>query len=262
MPSAYAGYLAAAVAYADRLTAISDGSAAEFSGYDRMLRAAGTQGPEVRGIDLPVLAPSSTETDLQAARELLTFIGLPLVLVVGSHEPRKNHLAVLHAAEGLWREGHDFSLGFIGTGSWNAEPFYARVSELQAAGRPVESVKGLSDRLLWAAYRLAHCVVFPSLNEGFGLPVAESLAAGTPVITSNYGSMREIVAPAGVPLGGLLVDPRSDESIADAIRSMLTDTELHARLTAEAAAREAGTWDDYARQTWTFLVDRTPPSIS
>ena len=88
------------------------------------------------------------------------------------------------------------------------------------------SVRALSDDLLWAAYRLAHCVVFPSLNEGFGLPVAESLACGTPVVTSGFGSMREIARHGGA----ILVDPRDDHDIAAGLRLMLTDRELHETL--------------------------------
>ena len=120
-----------------------------------------------------------------------------MVLVVGSHEPRKNHLAVLHAAELLWREGVAFSLLFVGGNSWKSEEFQAIVRNLQIARRPIQVVEAVDDPTLWAFYELAYCTVFPSLNEGFGLPVAESLAAGTPVVTSDYGSMAEIGALGG-----------------------------------------------------------------
>jgi glycosyltransferase involved in cell wall biosynthesis len=94
--------------------------------------------------------------------------------------------------------------------------------------------------------------VFPSLNEGFGLPLAESLAAGTPAVTSDFGSMREI-AEGG---GALMVDPHDDHAIADAMRTLLTDDAVHARLTAEAQARAAHprTWDDYAAEVWDALT--------
>ena len=117
-----------------------------------------------------------------------------MVLCVGSHEPRKNHLAVLHAAELLWREGVAFSLVFVGGNAWRAERFVDQGRAAAGGGRPIVSVRALPDDLLWAAYRLAHCLIFPSLNEGFGLPVAEALASGTPVVTSEFGSMQEIAA--------------------------------------------------------------------
>ena len=87
----------------------------------------------------------------------------------------------------------------------------------------MESISAASDDLLWGGYRVARFTVFPSLNEGFGLPLAESLACGTPAVTSNYGSMREIVELGG---GALLVDPRDDHSVADGMRALLTDDSL------------------------------------
>jgi glycosyltransferase involved in cell wall biosynthesis len=172
------------------------------------------------------------------------------VLCVGTHEPRKNHLAVLHAAELLWRRGLRFSLAFIGGHSWNSQRFEAGVARLRGAGRPIELLTSVTDDSLWAAYRLSHCVLFPSLNEGFGLPVAEALACGTPVVTSDFGSMAEI-AELG---GAVLVDPRDDSSVAEGLARVLTDEVLYTRLRNEAAARPQRTWDDYARETWDLLV--------
>jgi glycosyltransferase involved in cell wall biosynthesis len=171
--------------------------------------------------------------------------------VVGDHQPRKNHLAVLHAAELLWREGGQFSLSFIGGVSWGSDAFRRRLAELQRAGRPVDSQVSLPDGLVWAGYRLARCTVFPSLNEGFGLPVAESLAAGTPAITSDFGSMLEIATDGGA----LTVDPYDDHAIAAAIGTLLLDDVVHDRLCTEALNRPVRTWDDYAREVWGLLVE-------
>lgn len=253
MVGLFARYLAA-TSHVDRIAAISQAAADEYRGWSAMLAARGTTGPRITTVALPVHARPTTPVEMEQAREQLSLGAAPLVLVVGSHEPRKNHLAVLHAAELLWRDGHRFSIAFVGSGSWKAEAFYTRVAELQAEGRPVQSISGLSDDLLWAAYRLAHCVVFPSLNEGFGLPVAEALACGTPVVTSDFGSMAQIVAPEGEPLGGLLVDPHDDAAIAAAIGSLLRDRELHQRLSAEASTHRMGTWDEYAEALWKELV--------
>ena len=136
-------------------------------------------------------------------REGLELGSVPMVLIVGSHEPRKNHVAVLLAAERLWREGSAFHLVFVGSTGWRSERFDGLVGRLVAAGRSVQVLRRVSEETLWAAYRAARFTVFPSLAEGFGLPVAESLASGTPVVTSNFGSMAEI----GQAGGALLVDP-------------------------------------------------------
>ena len=100
---------------------------------------------------------------------------LPLILVVGSHEPRKNHLRVLEAAERLWATASRFQLLFVGGSSWRSDDFERLAAHLASLGRPVGIVRRASEEDLWAAYRLARFSVFPSLAEGFGLPVAESL---------------------------------------------------------------------------------------
>lgn len=239
----------AAVAEFDVVAPISRAAATEYEGWRRMLGGAGLAGPIIEPALLPAHAPVPTDADLAEARDRFVVGGRPLVLCVGSHEPRKNHLAVLHAAELLWRKGHRFSLTFVGGNSWNGEAFARRLGELQGAGRPVESVSRLDDRLLWAAYRIAHCSVFPSLNEGFGLPVAESVSAGTPAIASDFGSMREIAEHGGV----LLVDPRDDRSVANGLERLLTDRELHARLVEEAARVPESGWEQYAESVWQIL---------
>jgi glycosyltransferase involved in cell wall biosynthesis len=258
MSGLFVSYLAA-LRHAQRIATTSVASTQEFVGWRRMARAAGFAGPDVGEVQLPVHARVSDTDDVAVAARRLTIPGSHLVLVVGSHEPRKNHLTVLQAAELLWREGLRFNLAFVGTGSWAAERFNRRLAELRAGGRPVETVVGLSDPVLWAAYGLARCVVFPSLSEGFGLPVAEALAAGTPVVTSDFGSMREIVAPAGEPVGGVLVDPRDDRAVADGLRRLLADGPAYERIAAQARSRSRRTWDEYASQTWDYLVSGVSP---
>lgn len=258
MTSNFVRYLSA-VRQGDRIGMISAAAVQEFRGWLGMGAGRGDHGPESAVVSLPVSSQASTQADLDEARVGLVVDSMPMVLVVGSHEPRKNHLAVLHAAERLWREGHRFNLVLVGAGSWNAAAYQTALQELLGSGRPVQSIRGLPDRLLWAAYRLAHVTLFPSLNEGFGLPVAESLAAGTPVITSDFGSMRDIAAPEGTPLGALLVDPRDDDSLTDALRTLLTDQRTYDRLKAETREHKERSWDEYATELWDFLVDGVRP---
>jgi glycosyltransferase involved in cell wall biosynthesis len=250
MTGVFAHYLTA-LKYFERLCTISEATAEEYRGWRVMLPAAGLQGPEVLPVLLPASVEDSSEEALAIARESLGVGTLPLVLVVGSHEPRKNHLAVLQAAEILWREGRRFSLCFIGSRSWRSDEFHERLRVLQNIGRPVETMTSADDALLWAAYRIARFTVFPSVNEGFGLPVAESLAVGTPVITSAFGSTKEIADGGG---GALLVDPHDDDDITAAMRRLLVDDEVFERLRAEAAARPHKGWDDYAAEVWDALI--------
>jgi len=76
------------------------------------------------------------------------------------------------------------------------------------------------------------------------------------VITSNFGSMREIADAGG---GALLVDPRDDLSLVGAMRSLLTDDDLYAELVDKAVHRPVRTWDDYANETWTELMREATP---
>jgi glycosyltransferase involved in cell wall biosynthesis len=169
--------------------------------------------------------------------------------MVGSFEPRKNHLGVLQAAEGLWRQGLDFEVVFIGGSGWGTD-LPERIAALRRQGRPVTQRQGVGEAELEAAYRSARLSVFPSVHEGFGLPVAESLALGTPVITSDFGSMRELASGGGA----IMVDPYDDEALEAAMGRLLTDdTELEA-LRTQITSRPRRDWDDYARDLWDTLV--------
>jgi glycosyltransferase involved in cell wall biosynthesis len=172
-----------------------------------------------------------------------------MVLMVGSFEPRKNHLGVLHAAETLWREGLDFELTFIGGSGWGSE-IPDRIAALTQFGRPITVLRNVDRARLDQAYRSARFTVFPSRHEGYGLPVAESLEAGIPAITSDFGSLRELAAGGGA----LMVDPHNDIALADAMRRLLSDDAELALLRRQIADRPPRTWDDYAHELWTLLV--------
>jgi glycosyltransferase involved in cell wall biosynthesis len=248
MGAAFARNLVAAAQF-DKIGTISAAAATEYGGWATMQASAGISGPEVREVLLPFEAGEVTDAQLAEFSAVLLTGDLPMLLCVGSHEPRKNHMAVLHAAETLWRKGREFSVVFIGGNSWGSDPFRRQLATLQKAGRPVQSISAVSDELLWSAYRLARGTVFPSWNEGFGLPVAESIAAGTPVVTSNFGSMKEIAAGGGA----VLADPRDDDDIIRALDLMLFDDEVNARLRVESRSRPLAEWPDYAGQLWDYF---------
>ena len=239
-----------AVARMDKVATISAAAATEYQGWRDMLTGAGIAGPEILDIILPTDSDTVSDEALAATRKRISTDELPLVLCVGSHEPRKNHLAVLAAAEQLWSRGREFSLVFIGGNSWGSRGFEIDLERLQHEGRPVQTISAVTDDLLWSAYRIAACTVFPSLNEGYGLPVAESIAVGTPVITSNFGSMLEITASGGA----LLVSPRDDDGLANAIDQAVFDPATNARLRAEALTVPRRSWEEYAGELWSYFT--------
>lgn len=254
-PETFSHYLSL-VKTADRVSTISRQSAHDFGAFASMLPGVGiTRGPLIEAHSLPTVAPPLGDPEVEAARRTLGFSELPLVLTVGSHEPRKNHVLTLEAAEHLWASGHTFQMAFLGGSGWNEHHgFTSLVTLLRARGRPIVVRRRATEHELWAAYRLARFTLFPSLVEGYGLPVAESLASGTPAITSDYGSMAEIASGGGA----LLVDPRDVEAIAAQMRLLLTDVDLLERLRAEARALDFGSWDGYANDVWEFLVGEEP----
>src|SRR4030095_2966654 len=103
----------------------------------------------------------------------------------------------------------------------------------------------LPDRMVRHALAKSEALVYPSLYEGFGLPILEAMAAGTPVITSNVTSMPEIAGDAA-----LLVDPRDPKAIADAMRQCFVNRSLRAELKARGFRRVGSfSWERAAHQT-------------
>ena len=239
---AFAQYLAV-VKHAHRVAGISRSATAEFAGFTRSLTAQGLPGPEVREI---LLAGEAPHTPGSAPRP---HGDKPVVLCIGSQEPHKNQRAALHAAERLWHEGLEFEVRLVGGPGWSDAVLRPAVERLVEQGRPINALGRVSEVRLLDELRSADLVFFASLHEGYGLPVAEALACGTPVITSNFGSQLEIAE-----LGGcVVVDPRDDDEVTDALRRLLTRPDELQRLRAEAVARPVRTWDEYAAELWAFL---------
>lgn len=172
------------------------------------------------------------------------------VLCVGSIEGRKNHLALLRAAETLWREGLSFELEIIGLAhASTGAAAVALADELARAGRPLHRRGAVSDAGLEAAYAACHYTVYPSLLEGFGLPVIESLARGRPCVCSGLNAMRETAAGGGCELTG---EP-TEHAVAAAMRRLITDRARLESLAGEARARQWRGWADYSADVLRYL---------
>lgn len=144
----------------------------------------------------------------------------PYVLWVGTPEPRKNAAALERAFRLVRREMGGVHL--VMAGPWLADPAFDGVI---AADDGVIRPGFVTDDELSQLYSEASCFVFPSRYEGFGLPLLEAMACGTPVIASNTGAMPEVVGDAG-----LLVDPDDDAAIASTVTSVLSSPALAADL--------------------------------
>jgi len=165
-----------------------------------------------------------------------------LLLSVGSFEPRKNHITLLRAAEKLWKEGFEFELQLIGRSTGYYGPTVtSELKRLQKRRRSIRWLRHVNDRALHRSYRECRFTVYPSLIEGFGLPILESLWHGKPCVCGSNGALGE----AGRDGGCLFVDQTSADSLAEGIKSLLTNRAQYERLVAQARAREFRVWSDY-----------------
>jgi glycosyltransferase involved in cell wall biosynthesis len=127
----------------------------------------------------------------------------PFVLFVGTPEPRKNLPRLIAAMKELRGRGFEHRLVIAGSGGWGDAPPEADF---------VDNLGRVSDEHLCSLYAGASCLAIPSLYEGFGLPSAEAMAVGTPVVAGARGSLPEITGNAAI-----LVDPYDSTAIASGI---------------------------------------------
>lgn len=169
----------------------------------------------------------------------------PLVLTVGTMQPRKNHARLVEAFAQVASQT-DAVLVVAGGKGWQYEAVHERVRQLGLEER-VLFPGFVDDADLPALYAAATVFAYPALYEGFGLPVLEAMAAGTPVVTSAVSSLPEITGEDAA----LLVDPGSVDQIAGALARLLGDGDLRAHLARRGAARAAiFTWAATAEQLW------------
>jgi glycosyltransferase involved in cell wall biosynthesis len=159
-------------------------------------------------------------------------LGRPYVLFVGTVEPRKNLHRVLAAFDRLGRR--DLELVLVGPRGWKET-----LPDPGASADRVRWLGAVPRADLPGLYAGASVVVYPSLAEGFGLPVLEAMAAGSAVVTSRGTAMEEVADGAAV-----LVDPLDVEAISDGVARILDDPQLDAALRSRARLRAADlTWD-------------------
>jgi glycosyltransferase involved in cell wall biosynthesis len=165
-----------------------------------------------------------------------------IVLNVGAIQKRKNIARLVEAFETV--EG-DWRLVLAGSSGYGSAEILARIGRSPARARI--SVTGyVTPDELAAWYSRAMVFAFPSLDEGFGLPVLEAMAAGTPVITSSRSALPEVAGAAAV-----LVDPENTEAIGLALRQLTGREDLRRDLAWRGLARaRLFTWEKAVRETW------------
>jgi glycosyltransferase involved in cell wall biosynthesis len=164
---------------------------------------------------------------------------------VGTIEGRKNHIALLEACESLWARGLSFELRLIGLAQQRTgRDALSKIAELQGAGLPLRYDGPVDDAELERAYAACAFTVYPSLAEGFGLPVIESVARGKACICLGRGALGEAAEGGGC----VALDSVDAPALAGAMARLLSDSSEIARLEAEARARKFKSWTDYVRE--------------
>jgi glycosyltransferase involved in cell wall biosynthesis len=215
--------------------------------------------PEERVVAIhEAAAPGYAPMDREAAAATAARYGLraPYVLSVGSSEPGKNRGRLFRALSQLRAEGHECTLAVVGQAAWGRDAEERAVESL-GLGDAVRFLGYVPQSDMTALYNAATAFVFPSLYEGFGLPVIEAMACGVPVLTSNVSATAEVAGDAA-----LLVNPRSVEEVRDGLRRLLTEPALRDDLGARGSARAAQfSWARAAEETYAVyrrLVEARP----
>ncbi len=178
--------------------------------------------------------PSFALTDAEAPEDLPR----RYLLFVSTLEPRKNVVNLLRAFRLVVEWGYPGSLVLVGRWGWRTEAIREELERSPVRGRIVH-MDYVERDLLPVLYSRAEALLFPSWLEGFGLPLLEAMASGTPVVTSGCSVMPEVAGPAAV-----YVDPASPHGIASGILSLVQDPEHRERLV-EAGRERARrfTWE-------------------
>lgn len=169
------------------------------------------------------------------------------VLYIGELQPRKNIINILNAYAGLsYKLKQEFPLVIVGStrDSKYTKAINETIKNLQLANH-VKLLGYLEDNIIRKLYSGARVFVFPSLFEGFGLPVLEALQCGTPVITSNTTSLPEVAGDAGV-----LVDPEDTDEIVKVMEKILTDEDFYNNIKSRSLSQaKKFSWEKAARET-------------
>ncbi|MBW3645543.1 MAG: glycosyltransferase family 4 protein [Actinobacteria bacterium] len=165
------------------------------------------------GVDHDRFRPAPPHHDL----ELLASLGVrpPFLAFAGTLEPRKNVPALVRAFGELAPAHPELQLVLAGTPGWGVGPIHAAVAMSNVADRIVE-LGYTRDEVVPALFRQASVVVYPSLEEGFGLPALEALACGAALVTTSGSAMEDVTAGAA-----LLVPPGDDDALAEATEAAL-----------------------------------------
>jgi len=223
---------------ADAIWPISRWSADELASFWRA-------GRDADNAHLPIIRPLHLPAQFDQRRIVDVQPGEKLILSVGTLEPRKNQIALIRAFQEFLSEHPDSGWRLVLVG--NLHPVVA--DDIRAATRPDSAIQfreHVSDLELTDLYQRCAFTVFPSIDEGFGLPILESLWHAKPCICANFGAMSEVASGGGC----LEVDVRDHGSLKSALERLIDDAELRQSLSRDAVNRQMTQWSDYLNEIY------------
>jgi len=222
----------------DLVIAVSDSAEEQFRAF-----------AQKHGQRLPQLTvcrlPGELVGKKRSAAKVVDFSGLVRILCVSTLDPRKNHQTLLEAFDlACAAISNGAHLHLVGDRYKGAESIVDLVNRAAARNRSVIWHGKVTDRQLSDFYRDCDFTVYPSLVEGFGLPIVESLWNRRPCICANFGEMAEIAKGGGC----LTCDVRDPTQLSQAMIALVTQSALRQKLTNDIERRELRTWTDYAAE--------------
>lgn len=225
-----------ALASSDSVICVSEATRTDLAKFHRRFAKKAVVIHEASAI-IAAAGPDSSATSLVA----------PYAIYVGNVSPNKNPAALVAALKILESRGRPVKVYHVGRDDVS---LLAQAQQSVGLASPVETVNGLSDEALAAAYQGASCMIAPSTYEGFCLPIIEAQTLGTPVVCSDIPVFREVAGESA-----MFFDPHDPETIADSLDLTMRDTRLGERL--RVAGRRNATrfsWGRAAAETEALFV--------
>ncbi len=198
--------------------------------------------------------PVTASSTLEAVRTKYSLPSQPFILSVGTVQPRKNYSRVIEALAILRNQGHDLHYVIAGGKGWLEDPIYTTINTTRMQDY-VHIIGFVDDNDLPALYSSANSLVFPSLYEGFGLPILEAMATDTPVVTANVSSLPEVAGDAAL----MVDDPYNVGEIAATIQQLLDSPQLCQTLITKGRERvKKFTWQTAAKQLRQIYTEMLP----
>jgi glycosyltransferase involved in cell wall biosynthesis len=237
----FAGQARSAAARADMVIAVS-----EFT-RGQVISLLGVEPARVRVVHHGIRALALPDGDSPGTAWPDKSARQKVILNVGAIQKRKNIARLVEAFEAV---GPAWRLVLIGSSGYGAAQIHARIAASPARER-ISVLGYVTPEELAAWYARAMVFAFPSLDEGFGMPVLEAMTAGTPVLTSNRSALPEVAGDAA-----LLADPEDTGALVYALQRLTRDDELRARLSRLGVERaRLFSWEKAVDQTWEVYLD-------